>query len=197
MFAKSEIISTFINHPSDQIIIIDPQSEYGGLAAKVDGTVISFDSTKGVLSNPMDVDFTGVDYGKLREIISDKADFILSLLSSCMKRDMEPEEQGIIDGVIEKVYLQNYAMRKRLNGEVEKVSEYRVPEFMKSQQSVIVLDQELSVEEQVRAYSPTLQDIYQGLVDEGSNLSLHLAAAMEIFVNGSQDPHLTTEPMWI
>ena len=185
VFAKSEIISTFINHPSDQIIIIDPQSEYGGLAAKVDGTVISFDSTKEFYLNPMDVDFTGVDYGKLREIISDKADFILSLLSSCMKRDMEPEEQGIIDGVIEKVYSQNYAMRKRLNGEVEKVSEYQVPEFMKSQQSVIVLDQELSVEEQVRAYSPTLQDIYQGLVDEGSNLSLHLAAAMEIFVNGS------------
>ncbi|MDD4372170.1 MAG: hypothetical protein PHD56_14070, partial [Anaerostipes sp.] len=93
--------------------------------------------------------------------------------------------QGIIDGVIERVYSQNYAMRKRLNGEVEKVSEYQVPEFMKIQQSVIVLDQELSVEEQVRAYSPTLQDIYQGLVDEGSNLSLHLAAAMEIFVNGS------------
>lgn len=40
----------------------------------------------------MDVDFEGVDYGRLREIISDKADFILSLLSSCLKRDMLPEE---------------------------------------------------------------------------------------------------------
>ena len=37
----------------------------------------------------------------------------------------------------------------------------------------------------MRAYSPTLQDVYQGLLDEGTDLSDHLAAAMEIFVNGS------------
>ena len=185
VFAKSEIISTFINNPSDQIIIIDPQSEYSGLAAKVNGTVISFDSTKEFYLNPMDVDFTGVDYGRLREIISEKADFILSLLSSCMKREIEPEEQGIIDGVIEKVYSDNYAMRKRLNGEVEEITEYEIPEFMKNDRSTFIVQEELSAEEQVIAYSPTLQDIYQGLMDEGSNLSLHLAAAMEIFVNGS------------
>lgn len=185
VYAKSEIISTFINNPSDQIIIIDPQSEYKGLAGKVDGTVISFDSFKEFYLNPMDVDFVGVDYGRLREIISDKADFILSLLSSCMKREIEPEEQGIIDGVIERVYSDNYAMRKRLNGEMEDASEYEVPEFMKSERTAIVVNEELSVEEQIRAYSPTLQDIYQGLMDEGSNTSMHLAAAMEIFVNGS------------
>ena len=56
VFAKSEIISTFVNYPDDQIIIIDPQSEYGGLAAETDGTVISFDSTKEFYLNPMDVD---------------------------------------------------------------------------------------------------------------------------------------------
>ena len=185
VFAKSEIISTFINNPSDQIIIIDPQSEYGGLASKVDGTVISFDSTKEFYLNPMDVDLTGVDYQRLREIISDKVDFILSLLSSCMKREIKPEEQGIIDNVIERVYSENYAMRKRLNGEVEEASEYEVPEFMKSYRPAIVVNEELSAEEQIREYSPTLQDIYQGLMDEGSKLSSHLTAAMEIFVNGS------------
>ena len=122
----------------------------------------------------MDVDFVGVDYGRLREIISDKADFILSLLSSCMKREIEPEEQGIIDGVIERVYSENYAMRKRLNGEIEDASEYEVPEFMKSERTAIVVNEELSVEEQIRAYSPTLQDIYQGLMDEGSGMYLQI-----------------------
>ena len=47
------------------------------------------------------------------------------------------------------------------------------------------LSEVLSNEEQIRSYSPTLQDVYQGLLDEGTDLSEHLAAAMEIFVNGS------------
>ncbi|NLL92584.1 MAG: DUF87 domain-containing protein [Clostridiales bacterium] len=185
VFAKSEIISTFVNYPEDQIIIIDPQSEYGGLAAETDGTVISFDSTKEFYLNPMDVDFSGVDYGRLREIISDKADFILSLLSSCLKRDMTPEEQGVIDGVIERVYSENYAMRKRLNGEVEDTSEYDVPGYMRTGNTFALTGTDMSKEEQIKAYSPTLQDVYQGLLDEGTHLSTHLAAAMEIFVNGS------------
>ena len=185
VFAKSEIISTFVNYPDDQIIIIDPQSEYGGLAAETDGTVISFDSTKEFYLNPMDVDFSGVDYGRLREIISDKADFILSLLSSCLKRDMTPEEQGVIDSVIERVYSENYAMRKRLNGEVEDTSEYDVPGYMRTGNTFALTGTDMSNEEQIKAYSPTLQDVYQGLLDEGTHLSTHLAAAMEIFVNGS------------
>lgn len=67
----------------------------------------SFDTTKGIYVHPMDVDFRGVDYGRLREIISDKADFILTILFSCLKRDVTPEEQGVIGEVIEKVYSEN------------------------------------------------------------------------------------------
>lgn len=185
VFAKSEIISTFINSEEDQIMIIDPQSEYGSLADVTDGTVISFDSAREFYLNPMDVDFLGIDYGRLREIISDKADFILSLLSSCLRRDILPEEQGVVDGVIEKVYSENYSMRKRLNGIGEEECEYRIPGYMRNDTTMIAVDTNMSNEEQVRAYSPTLQDVYQGLLDEGSNIGMHLAAAMEIFVNGS------------
>ncbi len=185
VFAKSEIISTFLNNPEDQILIIDPQSEYGGLAKRVDGSVISFDSMKEYYLNPMDVDFTDVDYAGLREIISEKSDFILSLLSSCMKRDIRAEEQGIIDGVIERVYSDNYSLRRRLNGETEEEPEFRLPGYLREETGTIHVDQSLTPEEQIRAYSPTLQDIYQGLLDEGSKDGKHLAAAMEIFVNGS------------
>lgn len=185
VFAKSEIISIFVNNPTDQIMIIDPQSEYKGLAKVANGTVISFDSTKEYYLNPMDVDFTGIDYGRLREIISEKADFILSLLGSCLKREIEPEEQGIIDSVIEKVYSENYSMRKRLNGEFDKKSNFEIPDYLKSETREIPVTQNLSREEQVRAYSPTLQDIYQGLIDTGIEKGIHLAAAMDIFVNGS------------
>lgn len=185
VFAKSEIISTFINFITDQIIIIDPQSEYGGLADVTNGSVISFDSTKEFYLNPMDVDFEGIDYVRLREIIADKADFILSLLSSCLKRDMTPEEQGVVDAVIEKVYSENYSMRKRLNGITDEEAEFQIPAYMRSDHVRNLQATTLSNAEQIRAYSPTLQDVFQGLLDAGGTVAEHLAAAMEIFVNGS------------
>lgn len=185
VFAKSEILSMFLNFPDDQIIIVAPQNEYSEIAAVADGTVISFDSSKEFFINPMDVNFDGVDYGKLREIIADKADFILTLLSSCLKRDMTAEEQGIVDSVIEKVYSENYAMRKRLNGIEKEDAEFEVPAYMRNDSVINLKATELSNEEQIRAYSPTLQDVYQGLLDEGTSVAVHLSAAMEIFVNGS------------
>ena len=185
VFAKSEILSMFLNFPDDQIIIVAPQNEYSEIAAVADGTVISFDSSKEFFINPMDVNFYGVDYGKLREIIADKADFILTLLSSCLKRDMTAEEQGIVDSAIEKVYSENYAMRKRLNGIEKEDAEFEVPAYMRNDSVINLKATELSNEEQIRAYSPTLQDVYQGLLDEGTSVAVHLSAAMEIFVNGS------------
>ena len=185
VFAKSEILSTFLNYLNDQIIIVAPQNEYSEIAAVADGTVISFDSAKEFFINPMDVNYDGVDYGKLREIIADKADFMLTLLSSCLKRDMTAEEQGVVDGVIERVYSDNYALRKRLNGMGKEDSEFEIPAYMRNDSVVKLKATSLSNEEQIRAYSPTLQDVYQGLIDEGSSVAAHLAAAMEIFVNGS------------
>lgn len=186
VFAKSEIISTTINNPDDQLIIIDPQNEYSQLSKEVGGSVISFDTQKEIYVNPLDVDFFNVDYSSLQEIISEKADFILTLLSSCMRRDIDAEEQGILDAVIEKVYSDNYSLRKKLNGEGADVTEFSVPEYMKTKETKLPVINALSNEEQIRNYSPILQDIYQGLKDKEDNVvAQKLAAHMQIFVNGS------------
>ena len=186
VFGKSEIISTTINNPDDQLIIIDPQNEYSPLSKEVGGSVISFDAQKEIYVNPLDVDFLNVDYSSLQEIISEKADFILTLLSSCMRRDIDAEEQGVLDDVIEKVYSDNYSLRKKLNGEGADVTEYSVPEYMKTKETELPVINDLSNEEQIRNYSPVLQDIYQGLKDKEDNVvAQKLAAHMQIFVNGS------------
>lgn len=185
VFAKCEIISTFINNPKDQILIIDPQSEYGPVTDAVGGSTIYFDTQKEVYINPLDVDFEGVDYASLQEIIADKTDFILSLLASCLKRDLDPEEQGILDEVIDKVYSENYAMRRKLNGEGAEVTEYTVPVYMQNNRTQLMITTDLSNEEQIRTYSPLLQDIYQELIDLNQPIALKLAAGMQIFVNGS------------
>jgi len=186
--AKSEIISIAVNEPDDQIIIIDPQNEYKDIAYTpgIDGTVISFDKKKELYVNPLDVNFEGVDYATLQEIISSKTDFIITLLSSCMRRELDSEEQGVLDEVIQAVYSENYAMRKKLNGEGVDVTEYSVPNYMKTKGNDTVIKTDLSTDEQVRCYSPMLQDIYQKLIDKHNNpVAQKLAAHMMIFVNGS------------
>lgn len=185
MFAKSEIISTYINNPDDQVIIIDPQNEYKKITREVNGTRISFDSQKNIFVNPLDVDFKGVDYAELQEIIRDKFDFILTLLSSCMRRNLDSDEQGVLDNAVQKVFSNNYSMRKKLNGEYNETTEFNIPEYMKVKETVLPIKSDLTNEEQIREYSPILQDIYQELIDEDSLISRKLASHMNIFVNGS------------
>lgn len=188
LFAKCEIISNRCLHPEDQTLIIDPQNEYKGIAHApgVNGTVVSFDTQKEVYVNPMDVNFEDVDYATLQEIISEKTDFILTLLSSCMRRDIDAEEMGILNKVIEQVYSENYAMRKKINGESEKITEFSVPSYMKKNEAVLPFASNLSHEEQERKYSPMLQDVYQKLKDmDNDPIAQKLAAHMQIFVNGS------------
>lgn len=185
VFAKSDIVSNCALYPKDQIIIIDPQNEYKPLASVVNGTVVSFDLQKEVYVNPMDVDFAGIGYSDLQEIIADKTDFMFNLLSSCMRRDIDAEEQGVLGDVIEVVYSENYAWRKRINSDEQDINEFAVPDYMKSKKNNAPVYSELTPQEQVREYSPTLQDVYQHLKDKNMPVANKLAAHMQIFVNGS------------
>lgn len=134
----------------------------------------------------MDVNFDDVDYSTLQEIISEKTDFIITLLSSCMRRDIDSEEMGVLNKVIEQVYSENYAMRKKINGESKQITEFSVPSYMKQNETILPFASELSPEEQERKYSPTLQDVYQKLKDMSNDVTAQkLAAHMQIFVNGS------------
>ena len=189
VFVKLEILSSLIGHPEDKIIIIDPQNEYGKIAKLpgVNGSVIKFDNEKEIYINPMDVDFENVDYSQLQQIISDKSDFLLTLISSCIHRPLDPDEQGIIDSVINRVYSDNFSFRRKINGINDlATSEFSVPNYMKKHKGSVSVDNELSNDEQIKAYSPMLQDIYQELKDMENNETAHnLASYMNIFVNGS------------
>ncbi|MCR5339260.1 MAG: DUF87 domain-containing protein [Lachnospiraceae bacterium] len=182
---KTEIISIYLNNPTDQILIVDPQSEYGKVVKKMHGSVICFDDTKQLFINPMDVSFKDAEYAGLREIISEKSDFIITLITSLLDRGLDPEEQGIIDKVVDRVYSDNYSLRKRLMGGADEKSEFEVPSFMKSDMPEDLPFEKMSDDEQIRRYSPMLLDVYQGLLEYGSEKAGQLAAAMEIFVNGS------------
>ena len=184
--AKLEMICSYTVYPKDQFIMVDPNAEYFEIADIVGGTVVSFDPQKQLFINPLDVDFSGVEYSELEGVIYEKADFIQTLISSYIKRDLNEDELPVLNAAIERVYSENYALRRRLNGLGANNIEFEVPLHMQSE--AIELDEsytELSPDEQVRQYSPILQDIYQALVDMNDRHATHVARMMDTFVNGS------------
>ena len=186
MFCKQQMLSVFLTNTKDVFFIIDPLSEFGDICDTLNGARISFDTNKELFCNPYDVSFKDVDYAGLQEIISNKVEFTISLLSCLMKRDLTPEEEGILDEAIDKVFSVNYVQRCRMNGIAESDTEFMPPEYMKQAKSV-QLDSSmiLSDEEQVRQFSPLLHDVYQYLVDSNNPVAHKLAGNMAIFVKGS------------
>ena len=184
--AKLETICSYTVYPDDQFMMIDPNADYYEIAGIVGGTVVSFDPQKQLFVNPLDVDFTGVEYGDLESVIYEKADFIQTLISSCIKRDLNEDELPVLNKAIEKVYNDNYSVRRKLNGMSKEAAEFDVPKHMRSE-NIEGEDTytDLSPEEQVRQYSPTLQDIYQCLIDMNDMHASHVARMMDVFVNGS------------
>ena len=56
-----------------------------------------------------------------------------------------------MDGVIERVYSDNYALRKRLNGMDKEETEFEIPAYMRNDSAVNLKATSLSNEEQIRA----------------------------------------------
>ena len=189
VFAKLEQICVRISKCSDQSIIIDPMGEYKPIIDALGGSIVSFSDLNDLFVNPLDINFENVDYSTLQEMISEKFDFILTLLSSCMRRDLNPEEQGVLDRVVDKMYNDNYSLRsKHFNSKNSDEYDFNTPAYLKGKDMKVPLNLDMSNEEQVRRYSPVLLDVYQRLMDyDGENKAVakNLANNMDVFVNGS------------
>lgn len=187
VFAKLETICAFTTNPDDQFYMVDPNADYIPLAKEINGTVISFDPAAGLYMNPLDVDFDGIELTDLEQIIYEKGDFLQTLISSCIKRDLTEDELPVLNKAVEKVYNENYSRRRNINGLGNEATEYNIPAYMRNAATSVSVDTELSNDEQIKQYSPTLQDIYQALLDMNDSHATHVAKMMDIFVNGSMN----------
>ena len=93
--AKREIANVFLV-TDDDIIICDPESEYGTLVEHLKGQVIHISPTSSDFVNPMDLN---LNYSDDENPLSLKADFILSLCELIVggKEGLQPVEKTIID----------------------------------------------------------------------------------------------------
>ena len=104
--AKREITNAFLICPDDDIIICDPEAEYGSLVRRLNGQVIRISPTSTDFVNPMDL---SPNYSDDENPLSLKSDFILSLceLIVSSKDGLQPVEKTIIDRCVRMVY-RNY-----------------------------------------------------------------------------------------
>ena len=100
--AKREIANVFLV-TDDDIIICDPESEYGALVERLNGQVIHISPTSTDYVNPMDLN---LNYSDEENPLSLKSDFILSLCELIVggKEGLQPVEKTIIDRCVRSIY---------------------------------------------------------------------------------------------
>ena len=103
--AKREIANVYLV-TDDDIIICDPEAEYGPLVERLHGQVIKISPTSTQYINPMDLN---LNYSDDENPLSLKSDFILSLCELIVggKDGLQPVEKTIIDRCVRLVY-RNY-----------------------------------------------------------------------------------------
>ena len=101
--AKREITNAFLVCPDDDIIICDPEAEYGALVEKLGGQVIRISPVSQDYLNPMDLN---LDYSDEDEPLALKTDFILSLceLVTGRRDGLLPVEKSVIDRCVPLIY---------------------------------------------------------------------------------------------
>ena len=100
--AKREIANVFLV-TDDDIIICDPEAEYGPLVERLHGQVIRISPTSPHYINPMDLN---LNYRDEENPLSLKSDFILSLCELIVggKDGLQPVEKTVIDRCVRLVY---------------------------------------------------------------------------------------------
>ena len=100
--AKREISNVFLV-TDDDIIICDPESEYGALVEHLGGQVIKISPVSQDYINPMDLN---LNYSEDENPLTLKSDFILSLCELIVggKEGLQPVEKTIIDRCVRMVY---------------------------------------------------------------------------------------------
>ena len=105
MFSKIEDISVMLKYPNDEIIIIDPDGEYGRIAdmPDFDGEKITIAPNSPTRINVFDIDLNYSENGL--DAISLKSSFVMGIVETIKGDVLTSSERSIVDRVVRKIYL--------------------------------------------------------------------------------------------
>ena len=100
-FASKREITNVLLNTDDDIIIIDPENEYGQLVKNLGGELINISNNNEHIINPMDIIITDEDED---DPFSFKTEFILSMADVMLGGNMDANTKSIIDRCIRLTY---------------------------------------------------------------------------------------------
>lgn len=112
--AKEEIVALALSRPDDDILILDPESEFTLLTEALQGEVIQVSATSDTHLNALDMDSA---YGDEKNPLIEKSQFVLSLFEQLVGAgNLNAKEHSILDRCLADVY-RDY-IRSGYTGEV-------------------------------------------------------------------------------
>ena len=104
VFVKLEIADVLFKYPNDEIIVIDPDNEYGALIQKenFDGEILKLSPNSPTKFNIFDIDLSYSEEGK--DAISIKSEFIMTVIETAKGYKLESNEKSIIDRCVRIAY---------------------------------------------------------------------------------------------
>jgi len=162
--AKREIVNTVLN-TNAQVYVVDPDGEYTELAREFGGSVIKIAPGNGVYLNPMDLDID-TTFDSDGNPISLKSDFIGGLLETMLGHNAQltPVQKSIVDRCIIQIYADYLQALDAL------------PPGPDGKKKTID-----------RSICPTLQNLFNMLLEQSQPEAHNLAIVMERYTTGSFD----------
>ncbi|MCA6775541.1 ATP-binding protein [Enterococcus mundtii] len=100
---KREIVNVLLRNNKDEVIVIDPESEYQHICSEFDGQMVRLAGNSNTCINPMDINS---NYGDESDPIALKTQFLISLceLITGGILGLSSQQKTIIDRVCRKIY---------------------------------------------------------------------------------------------
>lgn len=100
--AKQEIVSVALSSPGDDIIVVDPEREYGALIRALGGEVITISAGTDTHINALDL---SPEYGDGKDPLAFKSEFIMSLCEQLAGAgEVQARERSVIDRCVANIY---------------------------------------------------------------------------------------------
>lgn len=162
--AKREMINAILNTNAN-VYIIDPDGEYSPLAEAFDGSIIKIAPGNGVYINPFDLDIDNT-FDSETNPLTVKTDFICGMLETMMGAgaQLTPSQKSIVNRCVQIIYR---------------------PYLEHLQELPIGADGKRKTID--RDYCPTMQNLFEALLNQPQPEAQNLALIMETYTTGSFD----------
>ena len=110
-FCKQGMGQVFLN-TNDDVIVIDPMSEYFDIAKTFGGAIVNMSAYTKNYINPLEADLVHINEKGIRDVIADKSEFMLGVCDQLLGNTLNQKHHSIIDRCIRELYMRAFRTKQ-------------------------------------------------------------------------------------